>query len=121
MTFLNSPNSNPGEEGSIIMNPRAKLILVITGLILIAIYQLIVATPFLRGFSYGDSYIPGFLVMGIIFIVGTCFLLSPAAIDEKIKKLEVDWREWVLSACVTMSGIVMITSIILYIITTDAS
>lgn len=119
MTFLNSPNANPGEEGSIVMNPKSKLAMVITGLILISVYQLIVGTPFLRNFSYGDSYIPGLVVICIIFFGGTAFLFSPAAIDKRIEKLQVDWRDWVFSACVTLTGIVMITSLIMYIIATS--
>lgn len=121
MTFMNSPNAEPGEEGSIIMNPRAKAIIVITAMCVIAAYQGIVSSPLFMTSIHLEGWskaIPGLIVGIAVFGGGVSYLLSPAAKDQKQTRSKPDTTAMVTSAGITGAALAMIGAMMMYIAST---
>ena len=118
MTFINSPDANTGEEGEVLMNPTSKLIMIGIAFALISLYQFIVNTPQVASFRIENAslaLVPGILVILGIFGGGFAFLLSDSAKDTSNVKKNTTY-DWVIGSGLTLSGIVMMFAVVMYVI-----
>jgi hypothetical protein len=120
VSFLNTPNALKGEEGEVIMNIRAKFIIIFIVFALISIYQLFVEIIQRRKLYIPQNLIakvlPGIIVLSSILAAVFSLLFSKQAKSTIKDQKKVTTFDWVYSSVAFGLCLIGFVGLVLYVV-----